>query len=370
MRHEPRQGDDWYESEEPTRYGMISELQRIRRRTAVRPIPVLLLALAITAGVTYKVVTKERLYEADVVLALSEGALTSKSTAIPFDQLKEYVSSVLLPDAELLKLIEKHDLHRLRRTLGPQWALGELRLQLEIQIWKNSFVYYHADDANAQKSARIGLTVIDPDPDLAVRVAHDLASIAIATHEKRRREVAGVLAREVKMMGETMARRLADISTAMTVKHAALLDARKQKNSGLVAALDVELAALEKEEKRTSDQLALITASPEAVADQVTRAGLGTTLEVVEERRPRRPEGTGLVLAMIIVVVGTGALLGAALVIGSFDSRVHDTDDVTRLGLPVLGHVPGFPGDDVGSLEARGAVRARVPSFLRWRSQR
>ena len=58
------------------------------------------------------------------------------------------------------------------------------------------------------------------------------------------------------------------------------------------------------------------------------------------------------------------------IVIGAFDSRVHDVEDVARLDLPVLGHVPGFPGDNVGSLEARGALRARVPSFLRWRSHR
>jgi hypothetical protein len=62
--------------------------------------------------------------------------------------------------------------------------------------------------------------------------------------------------------------------------------------------------------------------------------------------------------------------MGTALIMGAFDSRVHDSDDVARLGLTVLGHVPGFAGDDVGSLEARGVSRARVPSFSRWRSHR
>ena len=76
------------------------------------------------------------------------------------------------------------------------------------------------------------------------------------------------------------------------------------------------------------------------------------------------------VVVMILVVVGIGSLLGSALLIGAFDSRVHDVDDVARLGLPVLGHVPGFPGDGVGSLTVRGASRARVPSFQRWRSHR
>ena len=78
--------------------------------------------------------------------------------------------------------------------------------------------------------------------------------------------------------------------------------------------------------------------------------------------------GPLFLIAMIAVVVGVGSLLGAALVLGAFDSRVHDTDDIARLGLPVLGHVPGFPGDALGSLEARGVQRGRVPLFRRWRS--
>jgi hypothetical protein len=48
--------------------------------------------------------------------------------------------------------------------------------------------------------------------------------------------------------------------------------------------------------------------------------------------------------------------------VGAFDTRVHDREDVERIGLPVLGHLPPFPGDHVGSLRARGVRRPRVPS--------
>ncbi|MBA3817283.1 MAG: hypothetical protein H0X17_00185 [Deltaproteobacteria bacterium] len=365
----PKLGDSWYESEEPTRLGFITELQRIKRRFAVRPLRVLALALLITGALVYKLATKERTYEADVVLALREGVLTGQNS-VPMGELREYVASVLMPDVKLLELIEKRNLHRLRRTLGPQYALGELRDQVEIEIWKNSFIHFHESESNAQKSARIGLTVLETDPDLAFEIAHDLASIVIETHEEQRQQVAEALAREVKLLRTAMTERLTNVTTAITMKQTAVAGARKQGKTGLAAALAVDLGALAQEEKHLEDQLALVAASPEAVADQSTRAGLGTTLAVVEERRPERHEQSGFVLAMVIAVVGTGALIGAALLLGAFDSRVHDTDDVARLGLPVLGHVPGFPGDHVGSLEARGARRARVPSFLRWRSQR
>lgn len=367
-------GGDWYEAEEPTRHGLIAELQRIKRRTIVRPIPVILLALAITAGIAYKLATKPKIYEADVVLALTEGTMTTSRGGLPFDQLREYVTSVLMPDAKLLQLIEERNLHRLRRKLGPQWAINELRMQLEVEIWKNSFVYFHESEANAQKSARIGLTVLDGDPDQAFEIARDLARIVIETHDEQRRAVAQALADEVATMRKTMNQKLADLATAISVKQTALAEARTRGNVGLAAALMTDVAALAHTEKRAEEQLAAILRSPEALADEVTAAGLGTRIDLVEERRPDRQEQSGLVLAMIVIVIGTGATIGAALFVGAFDSRVHDTDDVARLGLPVLGHVPGFPGDDVGSLHDRGALRgkrtARVPSFLKWRSQR
>ena len=364
----PTLGDGWFESEQPTRVGMVAELQRIKRRTIVRPIPVLVLAILVTAGVAYKFATKPRLYEGDVVLALTEGSMGNASTsAIPFDQLREYVVTVLLPDNKLLELIERRNLHRLRKKLGPQFALEQLRLQMEIEIWKNSFIYYHQEDAAAQQSARIGITVMDFDPELAFVLARDLATIVMKTHEEQRRKFADALARDVDNMRISMAQRVDAITKIRAQKEKSLEYARRTGKHNLASALLVEMTTLTREHKRVREKLQQIAASPEAFADRVSAARLDTTLEVVEERRPQKPEQSGLVLIMIIVVIGTGALFGAALFVGAFDSRVHDTDDVARLNLPVLGHVPGFAGDHVGSLHARGAVRRRVPSFLRWR---
>src|SRR4051812_24387305 len=90
-------GDGWYESEESTRIGMVVELQRIRRRTFVRPLPVLLVATLITAGIVRKVANKQVVLESQVVLALAEGSLASEPTTLPVDQLRAYVTSILLP---------------------------------------------------------------------------------------------------------------------------------------------------------------------------------------------------------------------------------------------------------------------------------
>jgi hypothetical protein len=366
----PVSSDAWFESEEPTRYVMIAELQRIQRRTRVRPIPVLLLAVVVTAGITYKVATKPVIVESEVVLALTEGQLATRTSSLPVDQLREYFSSVLLPDNKLTELIEKHNLFRLRKRLGPQYALAELRGSLEVQIWKNSFVYYDEDNPDARRSARIGLTVADADPDRAFDIARELASIAIETSARQRQKLADQVSQQVAVMHDATSDKLARLDDEAALKQAAINDARARGRLDLAGILRVDMVALDHERKRTEERLTQIATSRESLAREISSAGLDMTLSVVEEHRPERPTRSGFVLVLVAVVVGTGALIGSALVVGAFDSRVHDTDDVERLGLPVLGQVPRFPGDNVGSMRARSAASARVPSFLRWRSHR
>ncbi len=366
----PPIGDGWFESEQPTRTGMIAELQRMKLRLKVRPVPVLLLALVMTAAVTYKVVKKPHTYEARVVLAISEGLMTRDSLkSIPFDELQQYVSAVLLPESRILEMIKKRNPRSIDR-LGPQAAVEDFRENFDIEIWKNSFVYFNWEEMNANKSARIGIEVYDLDPDNAYEIAQELASTIIASHEENRQRVAIELSEEVTMMREKMEERLAELSADVAGKKGALDDARRLGKNQLAARLLVEYAAVQTQQTAALVQAKVIASSPDYNADRVTAAGLDVTIEVVDQRRPDRPEKSGFLLAMLIVVIATVAMILSTLLVGAFDSRVHDTDDVTRLGLPILGHVPGFPGDHVGSLEARGAVRARVPSFLRWRSQR
>jgi hypothetical protein len=363
----PPIGDGWYRSEEPTRRSLVFELQRIKRRVFVRPLPVLAITIAITAAVTYKFALKPHVYVARVTLALNEGAIDDRH-GIPFDTLNQYVTSVLMPDKKLLQLIEQRNLHRLRKKLGPEFAIEELRSQLEVEIWKNQFVFYSEEDSDARKSARIGLSVSDANPDLAFGIVRDIATIVMETHEEQRRLISEALSQEVATISERTSQRQAALAAELSAQQAALKAARERHEDGLAAALASEIAAMDAEGRRLQEQQAAIVRSPEALTDQAIAAGLGTTLQIVEERRPREIVDNWMGAAIIIIVIGTGALIGAALFVGAFDSRVHDVDDVTRLNLPVLGHVPGFQGDHVGSLRSRGVRRGRVPSWLRWRS--
>ncbi|HET9627632.1 MAG TPA: hypothetical protein VFP84_40020 [Kofleriaceae bacterium] len=361
---------DWFASEESTRIGMVSELQRIKRRTRVRPLPVLLIAALITAGITHKFMSKQPLLEATVTLALSEGAMAGRSSGIPVDQLRQYVNTVLLSDNKLAELIEKRDLFRLRKKLGPQYAIEELRSALTVNIWKNSFIFFDDEDQRSRRSARIGLTVADTDPDRAFDIAHDLASIVIETLSKQRQKLAAEISAQVDQLRASLDDQSKKLGTERSRQQALIDEANRNGQTNLAKILSLQLIPLDQQQKSVDERLNRIAASNDEIADQIASAGMDISLSIVEEYRPERPTRSPLVFIVIASVIGAGALLSSALVLGAFDSRVHDSDDVTRLGLPMLGHVPGFAGDDIGSMQTRSASRARVPSFLRWRSHR
>ncbi|MDB4958391.1 MAG: hypothetical protein JWO36_5960 [Myxococcales bacterium] len=362
--------DEWFESEESTRASMIREVQRIRRRTRVRPIPVLLLAIAITGLITWKIATRQHVIEAEVVLLLTEGSLSAKHNGIPVEELREYVANVLLPNDKLAKLIEEKQLFKLRTAFTMQDAIKEVREQIDIQIWKNSFVYFDEDASSAEHSARIGITFADTDADRVYVVARELGQIIVRTATENRQEMSKLLAANIVRLRDQLSKSLQANEAERAAKQLAVTKARADHKPAIAEILNMQIAELVRERKSLSKQLADIVQSRDAVADKITEAGLDMSLTVVEERPPDRPEHHTFAMMMMLVVVAVGALLGSALLMGAFDSRVHDIDDVERLGLPVLGHVPAFPGDEVGSLTVRGASRARVPLFKRWRSHR
>jgi uncharacterized protein involved in exopolysaccharide biosynthesis len=363
-------GVDWYEAEPLTRRGLVTELQRIWRRIRVRPWPMLLVAALVTTVITRRIATKQPTLEAYVVLALTEGAFASPHSGIPVIELRQYVTEILLPNYELTKLIERRDLFRLRKIAGPQFAIEQLRDSLSVQIWKNTFVYYDEADSDAAHSARIGLSVTDTDPERAFAVARDLASIVMRTAAARRQFAAKELEEKIATLRKSLTDRLAEIAAAKVQNQAALAAAERSGHPELTDGHLAVLIDLAKDQRSVEQQLARIDASPENIAREIAAAGLDVSLTIVDEHRPERHDRSTFVLVLVAAVVGACALVGAALVFGAFDSRVHDADDVARLGLPVLGHVPGFAGDKVGSMQTRSAQRGRVPSSLGWRSHR
>jgi len=360
---------DWYASEESTRKGMVVELQRIARRARVRPWPVVAVAVVLTGLLLLAYTMRTPAVEAEVVLALTQGEMVATHSDVPVDELRAYVAETLLLDKPIGEMIERLDLYPSRKTLGLKYAIGEVRDQLTIEIWKNTLIA-SGDARNAEHSARIGLTVTDADGDRAYKLAHELADIVIQTARAHQQHVSNGVAARVAAAHDDIERHLARLThdrTAKLEKLAALGEHRDDEQSAL---LQIEISELTAEIAPLERRITLIAQSSESIADRVSEAGLDESVVVVEERPPIPSNHAGFAFALFATVAAFSSLIGAALVVGAFDGRVHDREDVERLDLPVLGHVPGFPGDHIGSLESRGAARGRVPSFLRWRSHR
>jgi capsular polysaccharide biosynthesis protein len=358
--------DAWYGSEESTRVGMIYEIQRIRRRTRTHPIRVILLAAIITGGIMYKLATRKAQVEAEVVLALTEGSLSEKHNGIPVDELRQYVTGVLMPDEGLAGIADQHDLYPLRRLKGKQYAVEKLRDHLEVEIWKNTFRWEQGE--NERHSARIGITFADVDLDRAYDVANDLAKLVFETAQAQREARNKRLSDQMDGMRDHLSARLDELSRLTSEQEHRLIAARKLHEDDLVQTIALQLNQIANERKAAEQKMSALLKSRDNLAYEISGAGLDMSLSVVEEHKPPPPQHRGFVLVLAGVVIGLGSLLGSAMLLGAFDSRVHDGDDVERLGLPLLGHVPGFPGDDVGALATRGATARRVPSFERWRS--
>jgi hypothetical protein len=363
----PRPDDDddddaWFASEQPMRRALVAELQRVKRRARTRWPLILLVAAGLTAAVLWRDARKARLHRAKVVLAIGEGAMSGGRTPMPAQELRDYVLSVLLANQVLEPLIHEYDLFPLRHQLGVQYALSELRDLFAVEVFQNYFLY--SFDIDAPRSARIAIVVTHSDPDFAWLLANRLARLIVEGEQQRRLALAEQLARDAELALARVRERIVVLEQRRIARGLALTAAEASADQGTAAALRVELAELELQLHR--EGTAMLNLTQQAGADEmqaaIDRAGLAMTFTVAAERKPFAP-GDRTYLRMILGALIFVALLPVvAIYIGAFDRRVHDREDLARLDLPVLGHLPPFPGDRVGSLRARGVRGRRVAS--------
>ncbi len=362
---------DWYESEPPLHRVLAAELQRLKRRAQARWPLVVVVAVALTAAVVWKVARKPGQYRARVVLALTEGELAGRGDVTPLHELRDYVGTVLLSNAALLELVERRGLFaRARAQFGDDYAVQLLRDQLGIGVWRNYFQYSYSYDE--RRTARIAIAYVAQDPDHAYEMARDLTSIVIAREGERRIEAARLLAEQARGILDAARAELAGVRAELNAEVAALAEAERRGEATEVAVHRLRAAELTLAVTRAQEAFFALeqTTTGGALQAAATAAGLALELTVVDERRPPRAERPVFVLVAVGVFALGLFLPLAGIVIGAFDTRVHDLEDVSRLELTALGHLPPFPGDDVGALRGRGVPRRAVPSWWPWRWSR
>ncbi len=358
---------DWLESEPPTGRLWVADLQRLKRRAKTRLLLIFAITFALTGAAARKFSKRGASYDATVYLSLDESALSSGRNSVPGREIIQYVSNVLIPDTELAALANRKNLHPLRKKLGDEYAVSELRMQFELEVIQNDYAERRVVDQ--ARTAQIQITVYDASPEEATELANDIAEIAVKTAETRNAEDARALTAEVERILEQLRARAAEASTEMLAARTALSEARDRQDPEDIARQSVryEQAELQWRRADTASEESARVATSEASAEALQKAGLGINARILDRRNAGALVDLRTGMAIAVTFVFFGSLVAISLLVAAFDSRIHDAEDVTRLGLPVLGQVPDFPGQTTGSLRQRGVRHHRVPSFLRWR---
>ena len=363
-------GGDWYDSELPMRTVMIRELQRFKRRLKARPVWVLLVAALLTAGLLKKISSKQAKYNARVTLRISEGTLnTERAAPLPNRALKDYIYSYVLTKSLILEnVILNPDIVRLEPgfkdaydKFGLDYAVEEVRDGLNVRPFRNYFLF-GADYDATPRSLHLTIRYTHTDPELAYLMASILADLIIDNESARR-------LREARYKAADAARAMAAVEAAAAEKQKelnrlqlALIEAEITGDVGTAAAAKLASTQLSEEVRKQDQQLKALRARRDRVDNllRLEERQMALFWEIAGEDRPRfipppgpiRLTAFGLVFFCILVPV-------CAIGFGAFDSRIHESDDVGRLGMPVVGHIPGFQGDHVGSLAYRGALAGR-----------
>jgi hypothetical protein len=356
--------DDWLTSEPSVLQVMVAELQRFKGRMKVHPIPVLLLALVMSAGATFVFARKPTMYTARVILRISEGALSQyRGAVLPQNELKSYIYNFALSDSSLMEhIIDKHRLfQRELAKFGADGAIGELRDGLSIAVYHN-FFHFDKNNESTPRSLRLGIVYMHKDADFAYKMAVLLSDLVVAVEsQKRLQEVqfAASNAHEVlASLEQGQDERDAEISAIMT----GLADAELTGDGVRAAMARVKIASLAQIQRREAQHLQNVQREV-AQLDLNRRAeegNMGLVFELAGQVRPvAKPPPGPFMLGLIGLVCFCIFVPVCAIGLGTIDSRIHELVDVRRLGMPALGHIPAFSGDDVGSLSQRGALAPR-----------
>jgi hypothetical protein len=352
---------DWFESERQS-HSFVRELQRLKRRAKARPIGFVVLALLLAVGVVYKRSRKPASYKARVVMVVTEGELATDRTPLPRKALRDYVAAVSFTRARLLTVVEDLDLFPTRTLRGDDYAIAALRSNLRVDVYRN----YFANDRGyetARRSARIGIVYRDSDPARAIKVARRVSELIVETESRRRQSTSTAAVTQAEIIVDRARTAMFDRRSRLTEALLAKDEATRRGDGLLAAELDLESRRLQRQLEADANLLRRTEADLREIdlRAALDTSRLGLTFDVVDEHAPEPLDPNAWAgLAAIGVVAFVFLLPLCAVGVAAFDSRVHDLEDVERLGLDVVGHVPGFAGDRVGSLDRRGAPRNRV----------
>jgi len=340
--------------EEPDFAAAGHEIKRVFRRARARPVVTLLLASLAAFLVVSLTARRVQLHRARVVLRYAQRALAEATPLMARGELQNHVYSVVLARDKLLALVHKHGLYPDELAIGEDQALHAFRRDIEVSEYRNYFLL----GENIPATARVAISYTSPDRDVASAVVLDLAQTVVDYEAQHRRAAARG---EVQLAKEAVDETTADLDAKVEEEREA--EARANESSGVEAAqLRVQvwqLTSAVRAQRVLLEQAQGRLEKARLAAGAEDRA-LALGVEIARVVLPPRPRASRRPFLILMGALGfVLALPLCAIFIGAMDPRVHDLEDVERIGVPSLGRVPGFSGSDDGALADRMGTAGR-----------
>ncbi len=353
-----RRRDDWEENERGLAFAR-DEARRLFRRARSRLVWLVLVGVAFAGFYGYRKATAKRLYDAQIVLRIVEADKDLTEKVRPPKHYADFIWRVFLSTSNLKKVIEDNKLYPDKYDRDPQIAVEAMRDDLDVLVWGNYFIEEYYEDDDEARSVRVSITWKHRDSDVALKVVQTLAAVIMESQAESRRVVFDDAQVDVKEASELELERLVALRSALarallTQEHAA-----PAARAALMVQISVLKYQVKEAEKRVEEMSTLRTRLDLSAAWERQRSGL--RFELIEpglvvaqhHTGPIALGGTAVLIVVLTVFLG-GVLLGA------FETKVRQVADVQRLGLPVLGAMPSFPGDGVGALAERLRTEDRL----------
>ena len=325
--------------DEPAGRESVAEGLRLLRRAGRRPLMTLAVALPAAALLFALQLRGPPAFAARAELLLRENALSSNRTRISRADLRSLVENVALTSTRLMEVMDRHGLFPAALAQSPVLAVAEMRKSIAVDILQD----YFAEDRlqrSPVRSARIAISFSAEDPDLALAVVHDLGLLVAqaelgrhAERASRQAQFAGAASARARDESSRTQADLAAIEAAGAMAPAKIAPAQRMKVAFLRAWLD-QLERRRGDLEREHARLDLVAAAEEKRA--------GTQVHLVSlQADGEAPHNDGQWLRRKATIAGAAGLVLAVLLVGAFDPRLYDADDVRRAGSLSLGTLPG-----------------------------
>ncbi|MEO6953900.1 MAG: hypothetical protein ABI321_19010 [Polyangia bacterium] len=347
-----------WEDSEPDLAFAKREIHRLVKRSRPRRMWILIIAIVSCVGFVAKRELRPPKRRAVMSLRIVESDFDLTTAVRPQRDYVDYIWGVFLSGPHLEKLIKEYGLYPEKYERDPQLAVEAMRDDLDIEVWRNYFLEQHYDDDAEARSVRFSISWEDKDPQLALSVVRALSKVIIEAQTEERREIFQVGQQDFADAAAAAAQRLDVVQHEQSIRRAQLDRAVGDKFARLTVELH-DLAAVEKEQGKRLEEMSDTKSRFELEAAwEQQRSGL--RFELIDPGFVEPKAGGPRQLVASVVLVFTAVCFLASMMFGAFEVKIRQPSDVRRLGVPLLGAVPSFTGDEPGSLVQRLAAADKI----------